>query len=240
MIARCYLLRDETVNAEMKKEIFKGAFRVGVFYLLLGIILFGVSGRLDWWQAWAWLGIVVAEYIILLFILDPELLVERAGRKQGAKKWDFLLAMFMAGLGNAIVLLIASLDKRFNWSFSVPLYLETVGIALVVAGGIAISWSMYSNKFFGPLVRIQKERGHTVCSFGPYRFIRHPGYLGAVLNFIGTPLMLGTLWAFIPAGLICIDIIIRTALEDRTLKEELKGYAAYSSKVKYRLFPGVW
>jgi protein-S-isoprenylcysteine O-methyltransferase Ste14 len=228
------------MKAEVKRGIIKGTIRVTMFYLLLGIIMFTVSGRLDWWQAWAWLGIVVVEYIVMLAILDPELIAERSGIKQDAKRWDIPLAMLMSGLGTIIEMLIASLDKRFAWTQPLPLYAETAGIVLFVTGCVVVTWSMYSNKFFGPLVRIQKDRGHTVCNSGPYRIIRHPGYLGAILTFIGTPLMLGTLWAFIPAGLIIVDVIVRTALEDKTLKEELEGYKDFAARVKYRLLPGVW
>jgi protein-S-isoprenylcysteine O-methyltransferase Ste14 len=228
------------MEAEVKREIVKGAIRVGLFYSLLGLLMFTVSGRLDWWQAWTWLGIVVVEYIIMLLILDPELIAERSGPKPGAKRWDILLAMFMSGLGTAIIMLVASLDKRFYWTQPMPVYIEIAGIVLVIAGCLVVTWSMYFNRFFGPLVRIQKDRGHTVCSSGPYRIIRHPGYLGAILTFIGTPFMLGTLWAFVPAGLIVVDVIIRTALEDRTLQAELDGYKKYAADVKYRLLPGIW
>jgi protein-S-isoprenylcysteine O-methyltransferase Ste14 len=94
--------------------------------------------------------------------------------------------------------------------------------------------------YFTAAVRIQEERGQTVCKDGPYRFVRHPGYVGANLQSLGTPLLLGSLWAFIPAILAVVLMVTRTALEDRTLQAELPGYSAYTQEVKYRLLPGIW
>lgn len=99
---------------------------------------------------------------------------------------------------------------------------------------------MFSNKFFSGTVRIQKERGHTVVTTGAYRFVRHPGYLGFIIFSIATPLLLDSLWALIPAGLTATVVIIRTALEDQTLLDELNGYKEYTSQVRYRLLPRVW
>ncbi|MFQ5875494.1 MAG: methyltransferase family protein, partial [Dehalococcoidia bacterium] len=99
---------------------------------------------------------------------------------------------------------------------------------------------MASNAFFSMTVRIQEDRGHTVATGGPYRYVRHPGYVGTILFQIATPLMLGSVWAFIPCGLAALLIVVRTALEDRTLHEELDGYKEYAQRVRYRLLPGLW
>ena len=99
---------------------------------------------------------------------------------------------------------------------------------------------MINNKFFERTVRIQEERGQTVCTTGPYAYIRHPGYVGFSILFIGTAFILGSRWAFIPVGITIFLLIIRTILEDKTLKNELEGYKEYSEKVKYRLIPGIW
>ncbi len=107
--------------------------------------------------------------------------------------------------------------------------------------GFAIfSWAMASNAFFSTVVRVLADRGHTVCSTGPYRFVRHPGYVGAIAQSFSAPLLLGSLWALIPAGLAALFLIVRTALEDRTLHAELDGYRGYAARVRYRLLPGVW
>jgi len=99
---------------------------------------------------------------------------------------------------------------------------------------------MQANRFFSAVVRIQEERGHAVASGGPYRFVRHPGYVGMIAQFLVTPLTLGSLWALMPAGIAVGLYVWRTALEDRTLREELAGYQDYAARVRYRLLPGIW
>jgi protein-S-isoprenylcysteine O-methyltransferase Ste14 len=109
-----------------------------------------------------------------------------------------------------------------------------------VLGWALFMWAMGANAFFSEAVRIQEERGHTVVTDGPYRYVRHPGYVGAILALFATPLLLGSLWALIPAGLATIGYVVRTALEDKTLQEELDGYTEYAQQTRYRLLPGVW
>jgi protein-S-isoprenylcysteine O-methyltransferase Ste14 len=99
---------------------------------------------------------------------------------------------------------------------------------------------MVSNKFFSTSVRIQMERDHTVASGGPYRYVRHPGYVGYIVSGFAAPLALGSLWALIPAAITLCLLVVRTALEDRTLQDELDGYREYAARVRYRLLPGVW
>jgi len=99
---------------------------------------------------------------------------------------------------------------------------------------------MAANIYFSTTVRIQDDRGHRVVSSGPYQFVRHPGYVGMILIYLGAPIMLGSWWALIPGGLNGVAFIVRTALEDRTLQNELSGYSDYAGRVPYRLLPGVW
>jgi protein-S-isoprenylcysteine O-methyltransferase Ste14 len=103
-----------------------------------------------------------------------------------------------------------------------------------------MTWAESVNKFFEPTVRIQTDRGHTVIDSGPYALVRHPGYLAAGLLVLGLPLSLGSYWALVPAALSNVLLVVRTALEDRTLREELPGYKEYTQRVRYRLVPGVW
>ena len=119
-----------------------------------------------------------------------------------------------------------------------PVYVAAY-VVLVVAYGLVL-WAMWTNRFFSSVVRIQTDRGHHVVHDGPYRFVRHPGYVGAILLGLASAVALGSLWALIPAGLMAMAVIVRTALEDATLKRELPGYAEYASRVRYRLLPGVW
>ncbi|MGB2907278.1 MAG: isoprenylcysteine carboxylmethyltransferase family protein [Candidatus Aminicenantaceae bacterium] len=137
------------------------------------------------------------------------------------------------------MLVIAGLDKRFGWGSLSPLW-SPVGLILVVLGSVPSAWAISLNPHFEPTVRIQEERGHRVISTGPYRYVRHPGYLSAILTSTATPLLLGTPWAFLPVGAIIVVLVIRTALEDRVLRRELTGYREYAQRVRWRLFPGIW
>jgi len=107
-------------------------------------------------------------------------------------------------------------------------------------GIVVLVWAMAANKFFSATVRIQEERGHTVATGGPYRYVRHPGYVGWLMLTLATPVVLGSRWALVPAGITVILTILRTALEDRTLHSELEGYREYAERVRYRLLPGIW
>jgi protein-S-isoprenylcysteine O-methyltransferase Ste14 len=121
-----------------------------------------------------------------------------------------------------------------------PLALHLAGLMVSIVGYAVFLWAMAANAFFAEGVRIQEERGHTVATDGPYRLVRHPGYVGAILGIAGAPFLLGSWWALAPAALALGGYIIRTALEDRTLQEELPGYREYAQHTRWRLLPGVW
>ena len=114
------------------------------------------------------------------------------------------------------------------------------GLVISLLGFGVFLWAMAANAFFAEGVRIQEERGHTVATGGPYRLVRHPGYVGAILSMGATPFLLGSWWALVPAGLGVGGYLLRTALEDRTLQEELPGYREYTHQTRYRLLPGIW
>jgi protein-S-isoprenylcysteine O-methyltransferase Ste14 len=115
-----------------------------------------------------------------------------------------------------------------------------VAAGFVILGSALSVWAMASNRFFSGTVRIQRDRGHTVVDGGPYGLVRHPGYLAWCISAPAIPLMLGSLWALIPALLGLCALVLRTSLEDKTLREELPGYEGYAQRVRYRLLPGVW
>jgi protein-S-isoprenylcysteine O-methyltransferase Ste14 len=136
--------------------------------------------------------------------------------------------------------IVAGLDLRFGWSPRLPLAVQIAALALVIVGFLLGTWAMAVNRFFSAIVRIQEDRGHTVVTAGPYRYVRHPSYTGGILASLATALALSSLWALIPGGAVALVTIVRTALEDRTLQEELAGYKDYAQKVRYRLVPGIW
>jgi len=135
---------------------------------------------------------------------------------------------------------VAGLDERFGWSHQITPVIHLIGLTFYGLGQGLFSWAMASNKNFSTAVRIQMDRGHTVATSGPYRYIRHPGYMGYIVSSLGMALALGSLWAIIPAGLIACFLVVRTVLEDRTLQDELPGYKDYAQGVRYRLLPGIW
>jgi protein-S-isoprenylcysteine O-methyltransferase Ste14 len=135
---------------------------------------------------------------------------------------------------------VAGLDHRFVWSPVFPLWLIVLGFILTSLGYAFGVWAFVENRFFSSVVRIQTDRGHVVCDSGPYRLVRHPGYAGTILALLGIVLALGSVWTLIPAAVALIIAVVRTALEDQTLQEELPGYRDYARRVRYRLIPGIY
>jgi len=215
--------------------------RLIVYILLVAAILFISAGRLDWIIAWVFLGIYILIILISLIFVDPELIEERSHIGPGAKKWDLVLASLTVVFLFPLTFLIAGLDAgRFHWSPPFPVWVQLLALVIYVMGSAITSWAMVVNKFFSTVVRIQTERGHYVVTSGPYRYVRHPGYTGAIIVSISIPLILGSLWAYIPALIGDCILVIRTVLEDNTLKKELEGYDEYATRVRHRLLPGIW
>ena len=216
------------------------------FYVLLNpALLFISAGTLRWAMGWVYSGIVVALTLvsrIAMFRWNPDLAQERANFRDaaGVKSWDRYLSALVGIYGNMAILIVAGLDKRFGWSPEILPLVSWIAVIVFLSGFAIGTWALVENRFFSAVVRIQTDRGHTVCRSGPYRFVRHPGYLGAIIFYVTMPLILGAIWALIPMGVTVVITILRTALEDRTLQAELDGYQAYAEQTRYRLFPGLW
>ena len=225
-------------ESDLASRIRKRMLQVIVQFLVLAAILFISSGRLGWVWAWIYLGVGMGILMINVLVMPPELIAER-GRtdKKDIKAWDRVLTTLniFPTLG---VPIIAGLDERFGWSPPLALAIQVVGLIFFALAQGLFTWAVVSNKFFSTAVRIQQ--GQTVASGGPYRYVRHPGYVGYVVFSFATPLALGSLWGLIPAGLTMCVLVVRTALEDRTLRDELDGYKEYAQRVRYRLLPAVW
>ena len=212
-------------------------------FLLMALILFLAAGTLLWPAGWIYLILLfgwVLVGIVLLLKYNPGLLEERLSLSQpNQKAWDRIFLLLFELFLFAWLVLMALDAVRFHWS-QMPLALQVVGVIALVASFILISLAFRENAFLSPTVRIQQERGQTVISTGPYHYVRHPMYAGGLLLFLGTPLLLGSWY-----GLLLVLIMIpagamRAVLEERMLREELPGYAAYMAQVKYRLIPYVW
>ena len=216
-----------------------------VVYLFIALVLLFCGGDVGWWQAWVYSMLVVGAGIggrIWAEQRHPGLLAERQNieKMQGAKAWDKVLAPLMALSLSFPLVIVAGLDHRYGWSPGFPLWLIVLGFILISLGYAFASWALAENRFFSSTVRIQTDRGHVVCDSGPYRFVRHPGYAGNIPPLLGIVLALGSVWALIPVAVALIIAVIRTALEDQTLQEELPGYRDYARRVHYRLIPGIF
>jgi protein-S-isoprenylcysteine O-methyltransferase Ste14 len=234
-------------NNEQDKKTKKGALRwllrETLGNLILILMLFGIVGRWDWWNGWA----LSAVYLLwslgsIIFILpvNPRMLAERARPQKGGKKWDFVMVALM-GVFVLVTYTVACLDVRFGWATPFPLPVQILGLVFAILGyDVLVIWAMIANAYFTAIIRIQTDRQHTVASGGPYRYVRHPGYVGTILCYLATPFLLGSPWAMIPAVLASGILIARTALEDQTLQKELSGYTEYACQTRYRLIPGVW
>jgi protein-S-isoprenylcysteine O-methyltransferase Ste14 len=239
-------MSSKTVNQKAVQTVSPRQWiRLVVVYLLIPLILLICGGDLGWWQAWVYSLLILAAGIggrIWAEQRHPGLTAERQNIEtiQSAKAWDKVLAPLMAVSLVFPMVIVAGLDHRFNWSPEFPLWLSVVGFLIIVFGYSFAAWAFVENRFFSSVVRIQTDRGHVVCDTGPYRFVRHPGYAGNILPLLGIVLALSSMWALIPAAVALIIAVIRTALEDQTLQEELPGYRDYARRVRYRLIPGIY
>jgi protein-S-isoprenylcysteine O-methyltransferase Ste14 len=179
--------------------------------------------------------------IAVQYKLSPELLVQRLViEREGSKSWDEILMRISNLMIIVAIPAAAGLDVgRLHWP-TIERYFILVGIVLLGISTILLNWAMVANPHFESTVRIQKDRDHKVIKTGPYRTVRHPGYLSGILFALSIPLLIGSMISIIPTGIYIILIIIRTFLEDRTLLQELDGYSEYAKQVKYRVFPGIW
>ena len=229
-------------KSNSRSLIARYAIRETMGLVVMGIALFWSAGRIDWWPAWAAIAVMlawIAATAIVISRFNPDLLAERLGPRKGAKPWDIAI-MSSLGLIQLVRYIVAGLDQRYGWTGSFPLAAQIAALAVCVLGYALVVWATASNAFFSQIVRLQPERGHTVVTGGPYHTVRHPAYLGAIVYELAVPVLLASEWALIISGLSAVLLILRTALEDRTLQVELAGYVDYARQVRHRLLPGVW
>ncbi len=209
--------------------------------IMMFALLFGLAGRWSYWQGWVFVGLTLLVLLVLSTVLSAgrELIEERLNPKQGVKGWDKLYMALSTPL-YFIALILAGLDARLGWTRGMPFWFYCTGVVLFLAGNAILLWARYTNRFFSSMVRIQTDRGQTVCKAGPYHYVRHPGYVGGILMALGMGVVLGSWWACVPQVVAAILLVWRTSREDATLQSELPGYADYTRQTRYRLLPGVW
>jgi protein-S-isoprenylcysteine O-methyltransferase Ste14 len=214
-----------------------------VEYILIGLILFLAAGTIDWFAGWFYLILLfIFSVVFVLWLLkyDPELLQERMTIfKPNQATWDKVFIVLLM-ISYVAWLILMPLDAvRYGWS-QMPLWLQVAGTAILLISLYGFYLVYRENPYLSPMVRIQEERGQTVISTGPYRYIRHPLYSFAILFFLGSALLLGS-WYGVLSILIFVGLLIgRIIGEERLLRERLKGYNEYMAQVNYRLIPHVW
>ncbi len=219
-------------------------FQLIIFIVLVPMLSLLCSWQWDWWEAWFYamgyiLGFIISRY--LAWRKHPDILAERSKflQHENTEPFDTILSRLM-GVTAIAIPITAGLDARFGPSVQFSATIKIIAMTLFLAGWALGSYALIMNRFFSGMVRIQKDRGQHVVDSGPYRYVRHPGYAGGLMTYISTPLLLDSLWSLIPIVLTITLLIIRTALEDKTLQEKLEGYREYTHKVHYRLIPGIW
>jgi len=219
----------------------KLARRAVIRFVVVVGVLFGCAGRLDWPRGWFFIALCIVTVAVTIPVFrreNPRILRTRLQKTHGAKPFDKVIYAVMMSAVLAC-LAVAGLDARFGWS-SLPFEWTYLGLLLYVAGYIPIGLAMATNPFIERTVRIQEERGHVAVTTGPYRIVRHPMYVGLMLVMGSWPLLLGSTWSYVPWAILAVTLVVRTALEDRTLRRELPGYEEYTKRTRYRLIPEVW
>ena len=234
--------QPEKERKELKLAIVHGITRFILSSLVLGGVLFGAAGTIAWRRGWIYLGMTLLILLasrVALFLTDPAAAIQRSKRVKPALPFDKLFYALSTPL-LLVLLVVAGLDaERFGWSY-LPMNWTWVGsCAFLFFAGFSI-WPLLANPHFEAVVRIQEDRGHKVVDIGPYRIVRHPGYSAGIFVNLFTPLILGSLYAFIPAGIMVVLYVYRTANEDRFLRRKLEGYEEYTKRTRYRLLPGIW
>jgi len=216
--------------------------RIALFLALVGLAVFLPAGSLFWVRGWILLVAyftLVGLFLALLKWKNPALIEARARTGEGTKRFDrvFVVVWTLLLLG---LMVVSGLDaERFRWA-PLPGWTVLPGLGLMLLASVPIGWAGVHNPHMEGTVRIQEDRGHRVIATGPYARVRHPMYVGALLWLLSVPLIVGSAWAYVPAGLAFALMVWRTWMEDRTLQRELPGYAEYARKTRFRLVPGLW
>jgi protein-S-isoprenylcysteine O-methyltransferase Ste14 len=227
----------------LTKTGIKGIAVQSLLILVSFAVLFAAAGTVNWINGWVYFVLACISQIISWAVLakvNPDVVNARSSvAKENTKLFDRVWLALYPLLSFANLFVIGFDAVRFHWSY-MPIWLSALGIVLFIPAMVMATWAMAVNKFFEWTVRIQDDRGHYVCKEGPYSLIRHPGYASLITSVMVGPLIMGSYWGLVLSAVLSLVIIVRTALEDRTLRKELPGYREYAQKVKYRLIPFIW
>lgn len=224
---------------ELRRNVLRKIGQLIIVDIFTGVLLFLGAGTIHWFYAWLYVTLCCVVTLLEPLVVPLETVAERGSNKKNVEKWDKVIVKILAVSGFSIYI-TAGLDFRWHWTPELSAATHIWAILFFLLGLALTAWAMYVNHFFSTAVRMQFDRGHKVCATGPYRYVRHPGYLGIVTYHLAAPIFLGSIWAMIPALTTMILFIIRTALEDRTLIQKLPGYQEYAERTRYRLIPWLW
>lgn len=216
--------------------------QVASMLVIILAVYFLAAGRLDLPWGWVYLGVGIVSLLAGGFYVlrhNPQAINERGRPSEKQKAWDKTLVAVYTPIYLSTYI-VAGLEARFDWTSGVPVWLHLLGVGMSLVSSALTYSAMAHNPFLAQVVQVSDQRGHRVATKGPYRFIRHPMYLSLIIGWPALAFLLGSYWALIPGIMASILIIVRTALEDRTLLAELPGYRKYSHRTPYRLIPWVW
>jgi protein-S-isoprenylcysteine O-methyltransferase Ste14 len=234
----------QNIKTGTKKKFSYRKMMIGSFgsIIAMGVAIFALAGRLDYWQGWLFFStfLVLMAGFGVFFAKRQDLMQERIRPGPGVKWWDKIFFVLFGPLSFSDSLFAALDAGRFHWSPQLPIVLYPAAFVSVLVAYSIIFWAMWTNNFFSSRVRIQTDRGQYVVTEGPYRYVRHPGYIGMIIYTPACILLLGSVYALIPSAIVIVLLVIRTYLEDITLQKELPGYADYAKQVRFRLIPNIW
>jgi protein-S-isoprenylcysteine O-methyltransferase Ste14 len=211
-----------------------------VFGIILGASIFLPAETLHWPMAWGVIAFYFLYAIAGFLLLPADLIDERSHFPQGASFFDLALSGSAFVLSLPVALIVCGLDRRLHWSPAIPLEARLTAAAIAILGYTLALFAARENRFFSAVVRVQDDRGHRVVATGPYAWVRHPGYAGAIATHLILPLALGSLWGLLPAMLGSVLLALRIPYEEGVLRSGLAGYSEYTERVRWRLFPGLW
>lgn len=229
----------------MNFNIIRYNVRLFLGLLAQAIIFFAAAGITEIPRAWFFFIITIIYYIssfIVIYLLNPDVIISRGGSafRENTKKWDKYILLVYTILGIYGQFFVAGWDLGHLKFWLLGFDYIWIGLFLYLVSIVLIVWSLIQNPYFEPSVRIQKDRNHKVITTGPYRLVRHPGYLSGILMHLGMPMIIGSGLALIYAIIIIGILLLRTYMEDKTLQTELEGYKDYADKTKYKIFLGIW
>lgn len=233
---------DPSVQLSRPKLALVGTIRLFVLLGCIAGLLFWAAGTMAWTRGWlfiAMLGLTFAGNLVFLISKNPQLMQARWQQKSDTKPFDKIFGLLYL-IATISMMVLAGLDAvRFQWTSMAPALLFA-GLAMHALGLVPVLWSLQISPHSETTVRIQSDRNHRVITDGPYRYVRHPMYVGVMVMFWGWAFVLQSWMAFAAASALAMLLVIRTALEDRTLQNELPGYVEFCTATRYRLVPGVW